>query len=89
MHAPAAPAQTAPPAPSACPPPPSWPLAQVEVTKHTSADPGPSGGGQPGEARPSPSIVRSCIARLPPGYARLEVDALQDDAIWGVDGFDT
>jgi hypothetical protein len=33
-------------------------------------------------------VVRSCVAAVPPGYARLEVCEMVD-AIWGVDGFDT
>lgn len=33
------------------------------------------------------SIARTCIAAVPPGYARLQLDAL-DDGIWGNDGFD-
>ena len=45
---------------------------------------------QAGEARAdaAPAVVRTCIAGVPPGYARLEIDML-DDQIWGVDGFDT
>lgn len=34
------------------------------------------------------SVVRTCIAAVPPGYDRLEIDAMED-AIWGADGFDT
>ena len=34
------------------------------------------------------AVVRSCIARVPPGYARIEVDLL-DDPMWGSDGWDT
>ncbi len=33
------------------------------------------------------AVVRTCIAAVPPGYTRLEVDAMED-AIWGADGFD-
>lgn len=34
------------------------------------------------------TVVRTCIAAVPPGYNRLEIHELQD-AIWGADGFDT
>ncbi len=34
------------------------------------------------------AVVRACIARVPPGYTRLEVDML-DDPLWGADGWDT
>lgn len=34
------------------------------------------------------SVVRTCIAAVPPGYGRLEIDSLEDD-IWGADGYDT
>ncbi len=33
-------------------------------------------------------VIRSCIARIPPGYVRLELNEMADQ-IWGVDGFDT
>mmetsp|Transcript_10121 Transcript_10121/g.30300 ORF Transcript_10121/g.30300 Transcript_10121/m.30300 type:complete len:235 (-) Transcript_10121:299-1003(-) len=33
------------------------------------------------------AVVRTCIAAVPPGYARLELDAMEDH-IWGADGFD-
>ena len=42
------------------------------------------GGGSDG----APVVVRSCVAGVPPGYDRVEVD-LMEDAIWGVDGYDT
>eukprot|EP00775_Hariotina_reticulata_P002269 gene2269-2581_t len=35
-----------------------------------------------------PAVVRACITKLPPGYSRIEV-AQMEDAIWGLDGFDT
>jgi hypothetical protein len=36
----------------------------------------------------SPAVVRACVTKLPPGYSRVEVAQMQD-AIWGLDGFDT
>ena len=36
----------------------------------------------------APLVVRTCIAAVPPGYARLEIAQL-DDPIWGTDGWDT
>ena len=40
------------------------------------------------QQRPPAAVVRACITKLPPGYKHIEVDLL-DDAIWGLDGFDT
>lgn len=54
---------------------------QVEVRKfQSSAD---------AATRPPAAVVRACITKLPPGYGRVEVESLQDDQIWGLDGFDT
>lgn len=39
-------------------------------------------------AAATPAVVRACITKLPPGYSRVEVAQMQD-AIWGLDGFDT
>jgi hypothetical protein len=50
---------------------------QVEVIK-VAAD---------GERSP-PAVVRACIAAVPRGYVRLEVDHVEDP-IWGTDGWDT
>jgi hypothetical protein len=36
----------------------------------------------------APMVARSCVAGIPPGYARIEIDDIVD-AIWGVDGYDT
>ena len=33
-------------------------------------------------------VTRSCVAGIPPGFARIEIDDL-GDGIWGVDGYDT
>ena len=51
-------------------------VCEVEVRK--------IGGGSDGEA----VVVRSCVAGVPPGYERIEVDLLSD-SIWSVDGYDT
>jgi hypothetical protein len=40
------------------------------------------------QERPPAAVVRACITKLPPGYSHIEVDIL-DDAIWGLDGYDT
>lgn len=34
------------------------------------------------------TVIRACIAKLPPGYAQLKISQMTDQ-IWGVDGFDT
>lgn len=39
-------------------------------------------------AATSTAVVRACITKVPPGYSRIEV-AQMEDAIWGLDGFDT
>lgn len=71
---------------------------QVDLEKFSvkpGAAGGPQGPGSEGAAGAAtqlvgggPSVVRACIARLPPGYPRLEVSPVSDD-VWGVDGFDT
>jgi hypothetical protein len=53
---------------------------QVEVFKYT--------GDAQADASVTPAVVRACITKLPPGYSRIEV-AQMDDAIWGLDGFNT
>lgn len=49
-------------------------VCEVEVSKLA--------GGQ--DVDPSPAVVRSCVAGIPPGYARIEVQEVAD-AIWGSD----
>lgn len=36
----------------------------------------------------APAVVRACIAKVPPGYERMEVSQLSD-SIWGSDRWDT
>lgn len=55
---------------------------QVEVYKYTGDAEHDKAAGS------SPAVVRACIAKVPPGYSRIEV-AQMEDAIWGLDGFDT
>ena len=55
---------------------------QVEVYKYTGD------AEHDKAAAASPAVVRACITKVPPGYSRIEV-AQMDDAIWGLDGFDT
>lgn len=56
---------------------------QVEVYKYTGDE------AHDKAAALSPgAVVRACISKVPPGYSRIEV-ASMDDAIWGLDGFDT
>lgn len=55
-------------------------LLQVEVRKYDDVE------GLIGDA--VPIVVRSCVTPLPPGYARIEINELIDDA-WGLDGYDT
>lgn len=58
---------------------------QVEVRKYGEGESSSSGGADASAG----AMVRACVAKLPPGYARVEVDALQDDQIWGLDAWDT
>ncbi|BDA48199.1 hypothetical protein COCOBI_11-4590 [Coccomyxa sp. Obi] len=44
-------------------------------------------GGLPSSSE-APAVVRACIAKVPPGYERMEVSQLCD-SIWGTDGWDT
>ena len=46
-------------------------------------------GGEGGGLDGAPAVVRSCISVVPAGYERVEVSPLPDDAIWGVDAWDT
>jgi hypothetical protein len=57
-------------------------LLQVEVYKYTGD------AAKDASAGSSPAVVRACVTKLPPGYSRVEVAQMQD-AIWGLDGFDT
>lgn len=52
-------------------------LLQVEVVKVDASG-----------VAAAPVVVRSCIAGIPPGYAKIEIDEIVD-TIWGVDGLDT
>ena len=56
-------------------------MHKIEDAAAAAAAGGSSGG--------SGVVVRACVARLPPGYERIEIELLQDDHIWGLDGFDT
>ncbi|KAI8468236.1 MAG: hypothetical protein J3K34DRAFT_523129 [Monoraphidium minutum] len=56
-------------------------ICEVEVKKVAAGESAAGAG--------AGAVVRACVARLPPGYARVEIEMLQDDAIWGLDGFDT
>lgn len=42
-------------------------------------------GEQGGE--PSVSVVRACVAGVPPGFQLIEIDDVED-SVWGVDGMD-
>lgn len=55
---------------------------QVEVYKYTGDAEKDKAAGT------SPAVVRACITKVPRGYSRIEV-AQMEDAIWGLDGFDT
>ena len=61
---------------------PAPPLLKVEVRKVAAGDSSTGDGG-------TGAMVRACIAKLPPGYARVEIHAMQDDQIWGLDAWDT
>lgn len=43
---------------------------------------------QGGGSDAAPAVIRSCIARVPPGYERIEISQMSD-SIWGSDGWDT
>lgn len=60
-------------------------ICEVELTKHLSEG---SGSDTIEGGAPVPVVVRACIACLPPGYPRIDIRQL-DDAVWGLDGFDT
>lgn len=59
-------------------------VCEVEMKrkKNTAAT---GGGGLDGAT----AVVRSCISAVPAGYQLVEVSPLSDDAIWGVDAWDT
>ncbi len=50
---------------------------------------GGEGEGESGGLDGAPAVVRSCITVVPAGYDLVEVSPLPDDAIWGVDAWDT
>lgn len=58
-------------------------VCEVEVEKFSPEE--PSGSKLKGSGR---SVIRACIAKIPPGYPRVEITQMTDQ-IWGVDGFDT
>lgn len=57
-------------------------MCEVEVYKYTGD------AALDDSAGSAPAVVRACITKVPPGYSRIEVAAMED-AIWGLDGFDT
>jgi hypothetical protein len=63
----------------------SRPVKLDQSSKSTSVGSSDSDAGLVGSGG---QVVRTCIARIPPGYERLELSQLLD-AVWGVDGFDT
>lgn len=46
-------------------------------------------GGEGGGPDGAPAVVRTCITAVPADYESIEVQPLPDDAIWGVDAWDT
>jgi hypothetical protein len=60
-------------------------VCEVEVEKFSHDPANPEGVPLLGSGR---SVIRSCIAKVPPGYPRVEITQMTDQ-IWGVDGFDT
>lgn len=55
-------------------------VCEVELARRGAADGGPDG---------APAVVRACITAVPAGYATVEVSPMPDDAVWGVDAWDT
>lgn len=39
------------------------------------------------DCEPTVSVVRACVAGVPPGYRLIEIDDVEDP-VWGVDGMD-
>lgn len=56
-----------------------------EIEMRRKKNTGGGGGGLDG----APAVVRSCISVVPAGYELVELSPLADDAIWGVDAWDT
>lgn len=55
-------------------------VCEVELGRQGALDGGPDG---------APAVVRACVTAVPAGYARVDVALLPDDAVWGVDAWDT
>ena len=55
-------------------------VCEVEVRRSCALDGGLDG---------APTVVRACVAVVPAGYAQVHVSLLPDDAVWGVDAWDT
>ncbi|PNH02272.1 hypothetical protein TSOC_011750 [Tetrabaena socialis] len=45
--------------------------------------------GPDGQLAGGPVVMRACVARVPRGWARVEVAMMPLDAVWGQDGWDT
>lgn len=56
-------------------------VCEVELRKF-----GPAGGAA--DEAGAPVVVRACVDVVPRGWQRIEIDFLED-AIWGLDGWDT
>ena len=55
-------------------------VCEVEVRRSGALDGGLDG---------APTVVRACVAAVPAGYAEVHVSLLPDDAVWGLDAWDT
>lgn len=59
-------------------------ICEVEFRKYQT---GAVNGGSSGSTPAAAAVIRACIAKLPPGYDRIEITEMMD--AWNQDGFDT
>jgi uncharacterized spore protein YtfJ len=64
-------------------------VCEVELRRYAAEVAGKgSGGGGGVSSEPTTVVVRTCVAVVPAGAERVEID-LMDDGVWGLDGWDT
>lgn len=63
-------------------------VCEVELRRYEGAEgEGDSGGDE--APPPAAVVVRACVAVVPAGASRVEIDLLDDGGAWGLDGWDT
>jgi ferredoxin len=60
-------------------------VCEVELRRYAAE--GPGGEGEGGD--PAVVVVRACVAVVPAGASRVEIDLMDDGGVWGQDGWDT